>query len=180
MEFPIRQAELFDAETKTWRKLALANKPRTYHNTAALLPDGRVVVTGHAPIATMYSRTENVPGFAPNRRDPSFEIYSPPYLFKGERPRIAGAPQFLGYGGQFAIGLDENEDVDEVVLTRNTAITHLVDANQRAVELPFTQNGANLQVSSPPDGAVAPPGPYMLWVIKDGVPSVARQVNVGG
>jgi hypothetical protein len=28
-----------------------------------------------------------------------------------------------------------------VVLTRNTAITHLIDGNQRAVELPFAQTG---------------------------------------
>lgn len=179
VEMPIRQAEMFDPATKRWRKLALGNRPRTYHNTAALLPDGRVVVAGHAPIATMYLRQDNVPGFAPNRRDPSFEIYSPPYLFKGGRPRIEGSPSKIGYGGSFGVGLGSGADIDKVVLTRNTAITHLVDANQRAVELDFEQSGANLQVKAPPRRAVAPPGPYLLWVVKNGVPSVARQVAVG-
>ena len=179
VEFPIRQAELFDPQTKTWSPLALANRPRTYHNTAALLPDGRILVGGHAPIATLYARQENLPEpFAPNRRDPSFEIYSPPYLFRGDRPRFVTAPRTIGYGGAFT-ATTTGGTIDKVVITRNTAITHLIDANQRAVELPFTQTGSALTVKAPPSAKVAPAGPYLLWVIKDGVPSVARQVAVG-
>ena len=40
---PVQQAELFDPKTGDWRPLASAHRPRTYHNTAALLPDGRVL-----------------------------------------------------------------------------------------------------------------------------------------
>jgi hypothetical protein len=178
VEFPIRRAELYDPATRSWSPLAVAHKPRTYHNTAALLPDGRILVGGHAPIGTMYVRQENVPGFAPNRRDPSFEIYSPPYLFKGPRPRFATAPRAVGYGGSFT-ATTEGEKIDKVVITRNTAITHLIDANQRAVELPFTQIGSSLLVKQPPNAKVAPAGPYLLWLIKDGVPSLARQISVG-
>lgn len=178
VEQPIRRAELFDPVTRTWSPLAVAGKPRTYHNTAALLPDGRVLVGGHAPIATMYARQENVPGFAPNRRDPSFEVYSPPYLFRGERPRFVTAPRSVGYGGSFTVTTGGGA-IDKVVITRNTAITHLIDGNQRAVELPFTQTGSSLIVREPPSPRVAPAGPYLLWVIRDGVPSVARQVEVG-
>ena len=94
MEFPVKQAELFDPVTETWKPMASGDHPRTYHNSAALLPDGRVLIGGHAPINTLYLRHQTLPGgFAPNEgRDPSFEVYSPPYLFRGRRPAIARAP----------------------------------------------------------------------------------------
>jgi len=63
--------------------MASAHNVRTYHNTAALLPDGSsVLVGGHAPISTLYLHNTTLPGgFAPHDgRDPSFEIYKPPYL----------------------------------------------------------------------------------------------------
>ena len=43
---------MFDPETQTWTELAEQAKGRTYHNTAVLLADGRVLVGGHTPIAT--------------------------------------------------------------------------------------------------------------------------------
>lgn len=42
-----RQAELFDPATQKWTPLANAQDVRTYHNSAALLPDGRVLVSGN-------------------------------------------------------------------------------------------------------------------------------------
>jgi len=53
-----------------------------YHSTALLLPDGRVLSAGQddGSLAT-YG-----------------EIFSPPYLFKGPRPTITGAPSTTGYG----------------------------------------------------------------------------------
>ena len=50
LETPIKQTEIFDPRTETWRTDAEANRLRTYHNTAVLLPDARVLVGGHAPL----------------------------------------------------------------------------------------------------------------------------------
>src|SRR3712207_981297 len=42
-EIAQRQAEIFNPRTGTWRVVASQSRDRTYHNTANLLPDGRVL-----------------------------------------------------------------------------------------------------------------------------------------
>jgi hypothetical protein len=66
---------------------------------------------------------------------------------------------------------------------RNTALTHLVDGDQRTVELPIsTRSSSSLQVEVPASPAVLPPGPYMLFVNKRTAkglqPSPARQLTL--
>lgn len=183
-EFPIQQAELFDPKTRAWRPLASSRRPRTYHNTAALLPDGRVLIGGHAPITTLYTKGISLPGgFAPNDgRDPSFEVYSPPYMFRGDRPAITDAAGRPGYDTLQKIDVDVPAgEIESVVMVRNNSQTHVTDADQRNVELNILKREGNtVTVASPPNGNVAPPGPYMLFVNKRGdkgpIPSVSRQL----
>lgn len=185
--FPTNRAELFDPKTETWEPVAASKQLRTYHNTAALLPDGRVLVGGHAPITTLYGNHTTLPGgFSPNDgRDPSFEIFSPPYLFRGSRPEIRQAPEDMDYGRQLTVVTDTPaSQIDSVVLVRNTSITHLVDGDQRNVELEVLHRAGNtVTVAAPPNGNVAPPGHYMLFVNKKtdkgAIPSVSQQVVVG-
>jgi hypothetical protein len=181
----VKQAELFDPTTKKWKPMATAARPRTYHNTAMLLPDGRVLVGGHAPISTAYLSNIAVPGANPNPdRDPTFEIYEPPYLFAGYRPTIKTADDKLDYGSTMKIATPDAASIDSVVMMRNSAITHLVDGDQRAVKLPVVNrtNGA-VFVKTPPRPEVAPPGPYMLFVNEkvgdQVVPSVGHQTMLG-
>ena len=179
--FPTTRAELFDPSTKTWEPMATAHHARTYHNNAVLLPDGRVLVGGHAPIPTMYGAHQTLPGgFSPNEgRDPSFEIYSPPYLFAGKRPQILNVGE-VDYGETVRMKIRvPARDVHSVVLVRNPSTTHLVDGDQRSVVLRITKRkGKILKVAAPPNGAVAPPGPYMLFVNRKSaegpIPSVAE------
>jgi hypothetical protein len=190
-EIANRQAEMFDPATGTWTPLAMSHNPRTYHNTAALLPDGRILIGGHAPIPTLYLKDITLPGgvTAPNNgRDPSFEIYSPPYLSWGPRPVIAQAPTRLGYGNQtfqITLGAGTNASaIRDVALVRNTSTTHLVDGNQRSVELPVVARHGNvLTVKAPPSNVIAPEGAYMLFVNKNSpkgaIPSVSAPTFVG-
>ena len=187
---PVTTPELFDPTTETWRPMAQQARSRTYHNTAVLLPDGRVLVGGHAPIPTIYGFDATIPGLSPNEgRDPSFEIFSPPYLFQGDRPTVVDGPGRVDTGTTFDLTLGSAEeaaavaDEGRIVLMRNTALTHLVDADQRSVVLPVARrDGATLTVQAPPTAAVAPPGPYLLFVNRQGdegpVPSVGHQVFV--
>lgn len=172
VEIGKRQAELFNPATEQWTPVASSHDVRTYHNSAVLLPDGRVLVGGHAPISTLYTRNITVPGgvMAPNNgRDASFEIYSPPYMFWGPQPQILAAPRAgssLAYGHTFTITSDRPaSDIASVVLVSNPWVTHLVDPNQRNVVLPvLSRNGNVLTVKAPPSADVAPPGPYLLFV----------------
>ena len=189
--FPVNQAELFDPETETWEPVAMQNRGRVYHNTAVLMPDARVLVGGHDMISTGYANNTTIPGgFTPAGRDPSFEIYEPPYLHYGvDQPRITNADVLAGdvaLGQRLPIRTDVPADeIESVVLVRNPSLTHLVDADQRSVELEVVRRQGNGVVVELPDRAsVLPAGPYMLFVnrstAKGSVPSVSVQVNVPG
>ncbi|MEX2475330.1 galactose oxidase-like domain-containing protein [Marinobacter sp.] len=186
LEGPIMTAEKFEPETGTWTEMALGKRPRTYHNTAILLPDGRVLVGGHAPINTAYLSHINLEdfGLSPNDgRDPSFEIYSPPYALRNDRPEILSAPETLMPGDEFTIRVDQTADIDKVLLMRRTVMTHLIDGDQRAIELPVqSREGRNLRLKMPETSSVVPAGQYMLFASKNTeegrVPSVSVPINV--
>lgn len=199
-ESPIRQAELFtptmDAQGNytggKWENVAKAQRRRTYHNNAVLLPDGRVLVGGHAPIPNTYYNAMDDPAGVPGREtssnfhDASFEIYEPPYLHWGAtRPVIDKMDPTVMYDQNLQVTTRDADQITKVVLVRNPSQTHVVDADQRVVELSKpVSNGAAVTVHVPGNAAVLPPGPYMLFIIKHvegkgDVPSIASQVFVG-
>ncbi|WP_138436845.1 galactose oxidase-like domain-containing protein [Marinobacter shengliensis] len=186
LEGAIMTAERFDPDTETWTEMASGHRPRTYHNTAVLMADGRVMIGGHAPINTAYLSHISLEdfGLAPNDgRDPSFEIYTPPYAMRNDRPTILSAPEQLSVGDDFTIQVDQAQDIDKVLLIRRTVMTHLIDGDQRAIELPVkARNGRNLQLEMPGKQSVVPAGQYMLFVSKSTpegrVPSVSAPIAV--
>jgi hypothetical protein len=160
-----RQVELQDPATGRWSLGPAQAEDRGYHSIALLLPDGRVLSAGDDAHPVNSADTA--------------EIYSPPYLFKGSRPEIASAPSAVRAGTTFEVGTPGG-DVGRAVLMAPGAITHSTDMNQRHVELRILgRHAGGLTVAAPPDLRVAPPGPYMLFLLDDrGVPSVARWVRI--
>jgi hypothetical protein len=185
--FPVQQTEEFDPSTNTWTKLASSIDPRTYHNTAVLLPTGQVLVGGNAPISTLYAYNQTLPGgFSNDFRNPSFELYNPPYLNWGiPQPRITHGPSKVSFGRTIIITTNQPAaKIAKVMLVRNTALTHLVDGDQKAIDLTvLARHGHRLVLAAPPSGDVAPPGPYLIFAdqstAKGLIPSVAQQVSVG-
>lgn len=163
-------AEEWSPDTGQWTTLASNQVPRYYHSVAVTLPDGRVLIGGGWGGAG-----------GDGDRQRTYEIFSPPYLFRGPRPTISFAPGAAGYGSGFTVATPNAGQIGSVVLTSPTATTHNFDENNRYVPLNFSvTGGGTLQVTAPPNANYAPPGPYLLWVVDgNGVPSVASWITIG-
>jgi galactose oxidase-like protein/Calx-beta domain-containing protein len=164
------QAEMWDPAIEKWTGMAAETHYRGYHSTALLLPDGRVLVGGGGhPDSTVGAQL-------------NFEIYSPPYLFRGSRPRIDAAPSQVGYGRTFSVQTPDAASIKDVTWIRLGSVTHAFNAGQRINQLAFSRNadGTGLEITPPSDPNLAPPGDYMLFLLNgDGVPSVAQFLRVG-
>ena len=172
--------QLFDPASGTWTdttntstRLARQQVVRSYHSTAILLPDGRVLSAGGENAYKHYA-----------------EIFCPPYLFLSDgttpatRPVINSAPVTIRHGEGFSVFVSDAANVQKVCLMRPAATTHSFDQNQRHLELDFTpcSSPSRLLVSGPESPAVAPPGDYLLFVVgslaSTEVPSIAKWVRV--
>jgi hypothetical protein len=155
---PVFTPELYNPATGQWSVLAAQAIQRTYHSTAVLLPDGRVISSG-SDNGALTERT--------------YEIFSPPYLFKGSRPVIQSAPTSLTYNQAFTITTTNASTITRVALVRPGATTHADDFDQRYVDLTFTLASGMINATAPPNGSEAPPGYYMLVIVDSkGIPSV--------
>jgi plastocyanin len=141
---------------------------RMYHSCAILLPDGSVLMGGD-PVS------ETPP------RDPTpHERYLPGYYFK-PRPEISSiSTATLQYGSTFSIQTPDAPSIAEVVLIRPGVVTHGFNMSQRYVGCSITGRSANsIIVQAPPDGNIAPPGYYLLFIVNGArVPSVAKWVRI--
>ena len=183
----VHAAELWDPATEQWTTLASTSDappigtglsiPRIYHSSALLLPDGAGLDHGR-----------RYPGLTPADTTTS-EIYSPPYLFKGARPTIDSAlPEIVAYGQTFFVGTPDATAISKVTMLRLSSVTHSFNMSQYISTLSFSQATGGLNVVAPSGAAVAspsaptvaPPGPYLLFILNGiGVPSVGRIVQVG-
>ena len=161
--------------------------PRLYHSVALLLLDGTLLITGSNPF--------EMPVLSPNATNPYItdfrvEIYTPPYLSgdnTNRRPSnvnlstitlTANSQQF---GIRFLIPAGASEV--KVALYHGGFVTHSVHMGHRMLFLDNTgwkseATEQNLEVTMPPNSSIAPPGPYVIYVVVDGVPSVGQSVMV--
>jgi hypothetical protein len=167
----VLEPEVYDPRDDTWTVMAPMEFPRQYHSIAVLLPDGRVLTAGGV---------DPRPGVI-ERDQRSMEVFSPPYLSMGPRPVITSVGPAVAYGATFTVVTPDPNGVDSVVLMRPCAVTHHTDAGQRYVKLPITgRTAAHVSVQAPANGHLAPPGFYMLFIVKaNGVPSEAAWTQLG-
>jgi hypothetical protein len=169
-------AEQWNPAAGLWRTLAAEQRPRQYHSTALLLPDGRVLSAGGGLCGTC-----DAVGYL----NKDAQVFSPPYLFQADgalapRPAITSAPASTLYGAALRISTAQAASIRKVALIRLGAVTHSNNMEQRYVPLAFKASAGALTAIAPKNANIAPPGVYMLFIVNPGgVPSVARMVSVG-
>lgn len=170
-----------------FRNLAPTQIARMYHSTAALLPNGKILVAG--------SNTN--PGYDYKAKYPTelrVEHFSPPYLdpaLAAHRPAVIAqtSDAKLKYGQPFTLQfqLQDNPvgkaDI-KVTMYSPPFTTHGYSMNQRLLVLgknELTEAGPGvykLQVVAPATNVLAPPGYYLVFVVHRGVPSVGHWVQI--
>ncbi len=179
--------ELFDPKTKTWKTLAAEAVPRNYHSTAILLSDGRIFNGGGG-----LCYTAQVGGSTVNCNKlvdhADGQVFSPPYLFNADgsaatRPAISSlSATTVKVGGKLTINMSGPATGLTFALVRIGSVTHSVNTDQRRVPLTTvvaSSQGSVYTATLPSDSGVLIPGAYYLFVLNaQGVPSVARTVQV--
>ena len=155
--------EQYDFSDETWETDPAgqaAQVPRNYHSGALLIPDGRIITVG----SNINSNTGHPDDVAEKR----IEMYRPWYFDQNGRPQITDAPSSVTYNQNFTIGTPDAESIERVALMRLGSVTHSFDADQRYVGLQVINRTNNtITVRTPPNGGVAPPAYYMLWIVND-------------
>jgi hypothetical protein len=140
--------------------------PRLYHSVALLMPDGKVVTAGSNPA----------------RRDEErrIEVFWPPYLFAGSRPRVTPARVEVQYGEVLTAEVPDAALLWTACLIRPGATTHSSDSEQRLVDVPLHVTATDaVELQMPTEPSLAPPGWYLLFVATPaGAPSEGQWVHL--
>lgn len=156
--------DVWDPRRDAWRRLTSIEVAREYHAMPVVLPDGRIFVAGG----------EGQPGNEPTAS--VAEVFSPPYLSKGPRPRIGAITETeLRRGATLSIDLAGDEKITEVIMMGTNATTHFMESGTARYEsLAFDQTGARVTATVRSEPGRAIPGWYLVYVLVDDIPSVAR------
>jgi hypothetical protein len=170
-----KAAEIWNPESGRWTTLASNDVMRVYHSVSLLMPDGRVLHGASGDAMAIQPGGGVVP--VPSERN--HEMFSPPYFFKGARPRITSVQSTVGYDDVFPVVTPNIGQISQVRWIRLGSVTHAFDMGQRANTLEFTPTEAGVNVSAPANPNLAPPGYYLLFVLnRNGVPSEGEIVRI--
>nr|ABD61573.1 copper radical oxidase [Phanerodontia chrysosporium] len=190
---PVGRPAIYDPKKPTGQRwitegLATSNIPRLYHSSALLLPDASVLIAGSNPnvdvnLTTVFPTTYQA------------ERFYPPYFSAPVRPQPQNVPKTISYGGpsfditipasSYSGSANDAADNTTVVIIRPGFTTHAMNMGQRYMQLnnTYTVNSdgsITLHVAqAPPNPNLFQPGPALLFVTVNGIPSNGTLVTVG-
>jgi hypothetical protein len=159
---------------------------RLYHSELALMPDGRVMVSGSNPEDGVRPEEYRV------------EVFNPPYALNGlAKPSytITTANKDWTYGSTYTITANipsgntgawnaGTQTGIRVSMMAAVSSTHGNSMGQRTLFLTAAcagaANAATCSLTAPPTAHVAPPGWYQIFVLDGPTPSSASWIRIGG
>ncbi|KAK5131934.1 hypothetical protein LTR08_000446 [Meristemomyces frigidus] len=188
---PTMEVLIYDPEAPLgtrWTAGASTNIPRLYHSVALLLLDGSLMIAGSNPDQMpVVSPATDPQGFNTEFR---VEVYTPPYLSGDNAARRAtdvmiSNTVLYANASPFTIAFTTQTSAlaVKIALYHGGFVTHALHMSHRMLFLDFEGWEAGkaeqlITVKGPPNNNVAPPGPYVVYVVVDGVPSLGQFVTV--
>lgn len=180
-----------DDSTPRFETLSPSSIARLYHSTAALLPDGKILVAGSNPNVG-YDLGPATDTFYPTEL--RIETYTPYYLhasYDALRPTnisVSSNTTFSYNSTNLQVKFFVMHRIDnlQIVLYSPPFTTHAFSMNQRLlvlqpINVTAEANVAGLfivNVGAPPNPIVAPPGYYLLFVVNAHIPSKGSWVQL--
>ncbi|KAK8595582.1 hypothetical protein V6N12_064101 [Hibiscus sabdariffa] len=167
--------------TSKFVELAPTTIPRMYHSTSAVLPDGKILVAGSNTnpgyiYDALFPTETRVEKLSPHYLDPALDPLRTEILFDK-------SANWLLYGQRFEVqvrGGDPILDMQklQVNIYYPPFTTHGISMNQRMLRIgvygvrkDVAEPDVNIiAFQAPPNGNIAPPGFYMMFVVYNGVP----------
>ncbi|KAH8690537.1 glyoxal oxidase N-terminus-domain-containing protein [Talaromyces proteolyticus] len=190
---PCFDALLYDPDQprgSRWTIAGTSKIPRMYHSVALLLLDGTIMVAGSNPVEQPLLESDPSELATAYPTEFRVEIFTPPYL-SGDRalrrPQDIWISQknLTANGSHFIVGFTGTESAQslKIALYHGGFVTHSLHMSQRLLFLDFDKffPGSKYQVvnvTMPPSSSIAPPGPYVVYVVLDGVPGIGQFVMV--
>ncbi|OAP58100.1 hypothetical protein AYL99_07190 [Fonsecaea erecta] len=188
---PALEALVYDPRSYRWTVSGRTTIARLYHSVAILLLDGTVLIAGSNP----NEMPVTLPHVEMNNQYKAFptefriEIWTPPYL-RGDksyrRPRDIGLSTYsLARGTRFSIEFSTKEQVEtlDIILYSGGFITHSVHMGQVMVYLENNgaetlSDGRRMVEARMPEKIKLAPGPYVVYVVANGIPGIGQFVTL--
>lgn len=190
---PVYEAWIYDPKKPLghrWAIGASSKVPRMYHSVALLLLDGTVMIAGSNPAEQPILDADPEDPLKAFPTEFRVEIYTPPYL-DGlnalKRPTDVDIPtKYLPVNGHLFLvrfNVHSTAKAVKIALYHGGFVTHSVHMGHRMIYLDnwgFKPGRPKQQLMArmPSSSNIAPPGPYVIYVVVDGIPSVGQFVTV--
>ena len=185
---PAREALIYRPETNSWSISGRTSVARLYHSVALLLLDGTVLIAGSNPnempiLEDAVDVNDQYKAFPTEFR---VEIYTPPYLQGDKYTRrpvdIKLSTHELGMNTRFFVEFSLGEEslaTLDIILYAGGFVTHSVHMGHVMVYLDNNGwvsigRGRKRVEAWMPQGIKLAPGPYVVFVVANGIPGYGQ------